>query len=88
MAVTPALRATIVGIFKRHTRSLGFIGHTISVTAVRETKRGYSATIVLQQGTGQRRYKGTLDGTRIRMVADGPAERILAPAAHVKRRAS
>ncbi len=87
MAITPALRATVVGIIKRHTRSLGFIGHTIKVTAVRETRFGYSATVVLQQGTGQRRYRATIEGTQIRMKATGPAERILAPSVPVKRSA-
>lgn len=87
MPLSPAIVETVTGIFNRHVRGLGFIGHTVKVTRIRSTKRGYSATILLQQGTGQRRYRGTIEGTKIRMTADGPAERILAPAAPVKRSA-
>jgi hypothetical protein len=77
-ALSPAIRETVVGIFYRHVRGLGFIGHTVKITRVRPTKRGYSASILLQQGTVQRRYRGTITGTKVRVTAVADAERIAA----------
>lgn len=74
--MNPDLRATVVGIINRHVRGLGFIGHTVKVTNVRATKAGYSASVLLQQGTAERRYRARIVGTKITVTAVAPASKI------------
>lgn len=73
-----ALRTEVVGIIARQVRAGGFIGHTVKVTNVRSTKAGYSASVLLGQGTAQRRYRASIVGVRVTVTAVAPAEKVAA----------
>lgn len=73
------LRACVVGIIAGQVRAMGFIGHTVKITRVRATKKGYSASVLLQQGTAQRRYRARIIGTsKVVITAVADAEKIAA----------